>query len=405
MSKLVYQNYHRHSERTNPMISDSTVKNEDYAKAAVERGHQILASTEHGYQGRYIECYDLAKEYNLKFLFATEAYWVRDRTQPDNSNCHIWIGAKNENGRQCINDILSEANLTGFYYRPRLDVPLILSLPKDDVWITSACVAGWKYEDADEIFRTMFDHFGKNFYLEVQYHNTQKQKELNKHILTLHDKWKCPIIMGCDSHYITEDQSTARDDFLVSKGLNYEDEVGWFLDYPTGDKAYERFAAQNILSHSQIIDAIANTNTFLDVQEYESEIFNEEIKMPSLHPDWTQEQKDAEYERLVWQGYDEYKSKIDPALYPLYEKEIKSEIAIVKETKMADYFIDNYYIIKKGKENGGWLTKSGRGSAVSFITNKLLGFTEVDRIAAKVKMYPERFMSATRIIEAKTLPD
>ena len=44
-------------------------------------------------------------------------------------------------------------------------------------------------------------------------------------------------------------------------------------------------------------------------------------------------------------------------------------------------------------------------SAVSFITNKLLGFTEVDRIAAKVKMYPERFMSATRIIEAKTLPD
>lgn len=177
------------------------------------------------------------------------------------------------------------------------------------------------------------------------------------------------------------------------------------LDYPTGDKAYERFATQNILSHFQIIDAIANTNTFLDVQEYESEIFNEEIKMPSLHPDWTQEQKDAEYERLVWQGYDAYKSKIDPALYPLYEKEIKSEIAIVKETKMADYFIDNYYIIKKGKENGGWLTKSGRGSAVSFITNKLLGFTEVDRIAAKVKMYPERFMSATRIIEAKTLPD
>ena len=44
-------------------------------------------------------------------------------------------------------------------------------------------------------------------------------------------------------------------------------------------------------------------------------------------------------------------------------------------------------------------------SAVSFITNKLLGFMEVDRIAAKVKMYPERFMSATRIIEAKTLPD
>lgn len=358
---LKFQNYHRHSERTNPIISDSTVKNEDYAKAAVERGHQILASTEHGYQGRYIECYDLAKEYNLKFLFGTEAYWVMDRTQPDNTNCHIWIGAKNENGRQSINDILSEGNLTGFYYRARIDVPLILSLPKDDVWLTTACIAGWKYEDADDIFHSMFEHFGKNFFLEVQYHNTQTQKDLNRRILELHNKWKCPIIMGCDSHYITANQATARDDFLTSKGFNYEDEKGWFLDYPDGDTAYERFAEQNVLSHSDIIDAIGNTNIFCDVKEYESDIFTDEIKMPSLYPNWTQEQKDAEYERLVWQGFDEYKSQVDPQLYPLYENEIKSEIAIVKETKMADYFIDNYYVIKKGKENGGWLTKTGRG--------------------------------------------
>ena len=51
------------------------------------------------------------------------------------------------------------------------------------------------------------------------------------------------------------------------------------------------------------------------------------------------------------------------------------------------------------------MTKSGRGSAVSFITNMLLGFTEVDRIAAKVHMYPERFMSATRILQSGSLPD
>ena len=34
-----------------------------------------------------------------------------------------------------------------------------------------------------------------------------------------------------------------------------------------------------------------------------------------------------------------------------------------------------------------------------------MGFTKVDRIAAKVKMYPERFMSATRMLQAKTLAD
>jgi len=141
----IYQNYHKHSERTNPIISDSTVTYKDYAEAAVKYGHSILSSAEHGYQGRYIETYDTAKDYKLKCLIGAEAYWVRNRLAPDNSNCHIWIGAKNENGRQALNDILSEANLTGFYFRPRVDVPLLLSLPKDDVWITTACLAYWKH--------------------------------------------------------------------------------------------------------------------------------------------------------------------------------------------------------------------------------------------------------------------
>lgn len=71
---LVYQNYHKHSWFTNTRISDSTVNYEDYAKRAVELGHGILSSCEHGYQGRYIEAYEIAKKYGLKFLESVEAY-------------------------------------------------------------------------------------------------------------------------------------------------------------------------------------------------------------------------------------------------------------------------------------------------------------------------------------------
>jgi len=360
---------------------------------------------EHGGQGRYIEGYELAEKYNLKFVFGAEAYWVKDRTEKDRSNCHIYIGAKNENGRQAINDILSEANITGFYSQARIDIPLIMSLPKDDVIVTTACIAYWKYDDIESITRDFANHFGKNFFFEVQYHNTQAQADLNSRILRLHNELKVPLIMGCDSHYIFENQSQNRTDFLHSKNMFYPDEEGWFLDYPDGDTAYNRFAKQGILSHSEICDAMDNTNVFLDVEEYDNPIFNTKIKMPTLYPDWTQEQRDKEYERLVWQGWDDYKSEVPESQYDHYKEEIENEIDTVVETKMADYFIDNYHIIKKGKENGGWLTKSGRGSGVSFITNKLLGFTEVDRIAAKVKMYPERFMSATRILQSGSLPD
>lgn len=410
---LVYQNYHRHSHYTNPRVPDSVVTNEDYAKRAVELGQTILSSCEHGWQGNYAECYDLAKANGLKMLFASEAYWVKDRLEKDKTNCHIFLAAKNERGRQALNDVLSEANISGFYNRPRLDLPLLLSLPPDDIWCTSACIAGWLYEDADECWKRVADHFGKNFFLEVQYHNCdfrpdspfKGQAELNQHVLELSRSWGVPIIMGCDSHYILPSDAQARTDYTNSKGIEYEDEAGMILDFPDGDTAYQRFAQQAVLSHDEIMEAINNTNVFAKVEEYDSPIFNTDIKMPSMYPGWTQEQKDEEYKRLVLSGWEEYKSEVPEEQWPYYEEEIAKEMQVVIDTKMADYFILNHHVIKRGKENGGWLTKSGRGSCVSFATNKLLGFTEVDRIAAPVHMYPERFMSTERILVSMTLPD
>lgn len=385
---------------------------EDYAKRAVELGHSILSSCEHGWQGRYIECYDLAKQYGLKFLFAAEAYWVWDRHEEDRSNCHIWIGAKNENGREWINEVLSQANEDGFYYQPRLDEELLDLLPAGDVWITTACVAGWKYLGEEEerlkaLWKKLYNKHGDNFMFEVQYHLSERQKELNRYILNLRKEIPAPIIMGCDSHYIEENGAELRSDFLVSKEDRkaYDDEEEWFMDYPDGDTAVQRFREQGVLTEAEIAEAIDRTNCFLEVEEYECDIFDDSLKLFSLHPDWTQEQKNAEYLRLVDEGWQDYKAEVAPDLLSKYEKEIKSETDTVVECHMADYFIDNYHVIRRGKELGGHLTNTGRGSAVSFFTNKLLGFTEVDRIAAKVKMYPERFMTATRILETHSLPD
>lgn len=341
---------------------------------------------------------------------SAEAYWVWDRTDTDRSNCHIWLGAKNENGREWINEVLSQANETGFYGQPRLDPELIDLLPAGDVWITTACVAGWKYRSSDEgrlldFFQRLYEKHGDNFMFEVQYHNTPSQKELNQYILDLRSRIPAPIVMGCDSHYIRADGGQDRTDFLTSKEIYYEDEEGWYLDYPDGAEAVRRFQEQGILSDEQILDAINQTNVFLNVEEYDCDIFDDSVKLFSLHPDWTQEQKDAEYERLVWKGWEQDKPIVEQSRIPEYLHEIQSEIDIVKQCGMADYFIDNYHIIRRGKELGGHLTSTGRGSAVSFYTNKLLGFTSVDRIAAKVHMYKERFMTAERILETKSLPD
>lgn len=384
--------------------------NEDYALRALEVGSSILSSCEHGYQGNYYECYKLAKKYNLKLLIAAEAYWVWDRMTPDGTNCHIWIGAKNENGRQWLNEILSQANETGFYKQARIDPDLIDLLPVGDVWITSACIGGWKYLEQEEerlvsFYKHLYEKFGNDFFFEVQYHNTALQKELNAYILSLRKEIPAPLILGCDSHYISNSQEKDRMDFLLSKEMNYGEEDGWYMDYPTCDEAVQRFITQGVLSSSEIEEAIRNTNIFLEVEEYTSEIFKDNLKLISIYPEWSQEQKDTEYERLIMEGWKQYSSKVPKGEHALYLSEINKEMDEVKKCHMADYFIDNYYIIKKGIENGGCLTKTGRGSAVSNITNMLLGFTDVDRIAAKVKMYPERFLTSVRILESGSCPD
>lgn len=402
-----FQNYHKHTYYSNPYTPDCTVSPKDYAIRAKEVGAELLSSVEHGWCGNVWEYYKTAKENELKLLIGAEAYAVKDRHEADRTNAHICLLAKNENGRQALNDILSEANLTGFYAKPRVDMELLLSLPANDVWVTTACVAGlWKYEDSDELVKKLFEHFGEHLFLEVQAHNTESQIALNQHILELSESLGTKIIAGVDSHYISKDQDKVRTDFLNSKNIFYEEEQGWELDYPDGDELYSRFAKQCVLSHEQIVEAMENTNTFLDVGEYDSPIFETEtIKLPSIYPDWTQKQKDAEYQRLVWQGWDNYKKEVPEDEWPYYEEEIKKEIQVVLDTGFSDYFLLDYHVVKRGKEKGGILTHSGRGSCVGFLTTMLLGMTEVDRVSAKVHMYPQRFATAERILQTKSLFD
>jgi len=401
-----YVNYHRHSYYSNVTISDSTVSPEDYAKRAIELGQTVLSSCEHSYPGRYIESYELAKQYNLKFLFAVETYFVKDRFEKDRTNAHMVLLAKNENGRKAINRILSESNLTGFYYRARIDIELLLSLPSNDVWVTTACMAGvWQYEDYEELILKISKHFKNNFFLEVQYHDTESQINLNKRIINLSNKHNISIIFGTDSHYIYPEQASERDDYLLSKNISYEDEEGWYLDYPSCDEAIKRFQQQDVLNKYQIEEAINNTNIFNDVEVYDSIVFNSNIKLPSLYLHLTQDDKNKMLSDLIWQKWDEEKSNIPSDNWKTYEEEIKKELSVIIETNMADYFLLDYDIIKKGKEMGGHLTLTGRGSGPSFYTAKLLDFTTIDRIASTVKLFPERFITKERILETGSLPD
>lgn len=404
------QNYHKHTDMSNALLGmDSVAVYEDYAKRAVELGHKVLSSVEHGWQSNYYVPYGVAKKYGLKFVFGTEAYWVKDRFSKESKAYHIVILAKNENGRQAINDILSEANISGYYYRPRLDINLIMSLPADDVFITTACVAFWGYEDIEDIVIKLKNHFKDNFMLEIQYHNTDKQISLNKYIKQLAQKHNIQMITGLDSHYIYSRQSVLRDEALKSKGIHYEDEDGWYLDYPTDRECFARFKQQGIFTDREIQQAMDNTDVLLSFEDYDHlKIFQKEIKLPVL-PEYkdttTLEDRKKIYSKLVTKQFKEYMKNVPSEEYDRYFQGVKEEVAVYKDTGMVDYPLINYKVIKRGIELGGVITDTGRGSAVGFFTNTLCGFSKVDRFQSAIHIYPERFMSTSRILETKSLPD
>lgn len=418
------QNYHKHSWYTNILVPDCTTSYEAYLKRVVELGHKVISSVEHGFQSNYYVPYELVTNYNdslkkqleeklitedeykkkkLKFIFGAEAYWVKNRHEKDRSNCHMILLAKNEEGRQDINEALSDANIDGYYGQPRLDLELLLRIKPENVMVTTACLKYWIYDDIEEITKILHNHFKDNFYFEIQYHNTEKQKEINKRILNLSNKYGIDIIFGYDSHYIYPEDEKERNNYIEGRGIKYDDdEIGWFMDYPSDEIVYERLKSQRILNEEEIIRCMKNTDILLDFDDL---FFNTDIKLPNSYKGKSQEWKNNKLRELVYNAFEKEKVNIDVSKHKEYKEGIEYELNAIEETGMADYFLIDYAIVQEGVANGGIVTKTGRGSGASYYVNSLLGFSDIDRFASPVKLYPDRFMSKTRILLTKSLPD
>ncbi len=399
-----YNNYHKHDYYGNIKSLDVVVSPLEYIQRAKELDGDkaIFFSTNHGYQGNIYEYYTLCKEHGVKLIAGVEAYYVPDRFEKDRRNYHLIIIAKNKNGYKQINSIMSEANTTGFYYKPRVDDELIFKLNPNDVIITTACIASRlrDIEGAEDWIIKMKEYFKDNFYLEVQNHNVESQKEYNKRLLEYSKKYNIPIIHANDSHYIYEKDNKYRDLFLKAKGITYGEEDSFILDYPNYETILKRYENQGILTREQAKTALDNTLIFDSLEGIE---FDYEIKMPYISDNPSKELGDIikkEFEKEIKEKHINIKRKEE------YIQAIKEEWKVIEETKMHEYFLINYKMVHLAvNKYNGIITKSSRGSAPSFYINKLLGFTSLDRLNSPITLYPSRFMSTTRILQSKSLPD
>ena len=83
MKKFI--NYHCHTSESNVFSKDSAAVFNDYLNRVRELGHLAISTVEHGWQSSYFTKYAELEDFNkkhgtkIKFIFGTEAYFVKDR--------------------------------------------------------------------------------------------------------------------------------------------------------------------------------------------------------------------------------------------------------------------------------------------------------------------------------------
>lgn len=415
---MMMENYHKHTAWSNLVQIDSATSIDDFISLSKEYGCKCYFSGEHGYPGEWMNVYSICKDKEMKFIYSCEVYWVKDRLaviteeytdkngevktreKKDNTNCHMVLIARNYQAIRKLNYIITKAHEDGFYYKPRIDLDLLFTLTSDDVYITSACIAGWKYEDATEIWYRIWKHFGNSFFLEYQPHPVKEQIELNKRIYEFSKATGIKTIIGLDTHYISEEDKIRRDNLLTRKGLNYPEEEGWLLDFPSGEEVFNRMKSQGVFDDAEIIRAMMNTHTF--ITGCEDIELNKDFKIPILD-----EFKSMSYEERCDELYkiimDKYKD--EPQSQERLDG-INFEFNEIVGSGTADYFISNYHLVSDAiNKFGGTLTTTSRGSASSYYCSKLLGFTTMDRFTSEVPIYPERFITKDRVLSSHQMPD
>lgn len=419
-----YISLHNHTDGSNISSPDVPITASQLVLRAKELGMNAIALTDHG---NNVKKYDFAlacKKHDIKPIFGIEGYFVYDADTSilsdkgdsilDSTNAHIILLAKNYNGFKQINLLMSHSYENNFYKKPRMDMKSIRKyISPNDVFITTACIGGIfeKYNPHDVV--SWFSDFisTNSFYVEIQAHHSSAQIVYNKKILGVAKQYNLPLVYGNDTHAISEKDAELRTAFLKTKGIVYEEEAGnnWFVDFPSYKEVIYRLTTQKALSSEEVAEAISNTIHIANACEYYS-IADYKLRVPILKSlegfDYnTRHAKLVDICNSSLETYFKNNPKITNRTQ--YHTGLDFELNEIYKCQMADYFLFNYEMIQLAvTKYGGVLTKTSRGSASTYITNFLLGFTAMDKyIFDKLPLFSERFMIAERILQSKTVPD
>lgn len=435
---------HSHSEYSNIRLIDSICKIPDMILKAYELGMSGIALTDHETVAGHVEWLKCEKELkkagkipeDFKCACGNEIYLVDDRTNIERYWHYILI-AKNTDGYRALRELSSTAWYNGFSSRGLMRVPTekkeleaIVKKYPNTLIATTGClgnelphfvaelVKAEQAHDENEIRRWKaeihkfmtwnIDLFGDDFYIEIAAADTKDQIRFNERAASIARYYGVKMVIGSDAHYLTSKERPVHKAYLNSKdGEREVDGFYTFAHMMDNEEAYENL--KMTFSKETFAEFCANSMEIYDkIGTYD--IFRKPIiprvdvapKECPVTPEWVYKYECPVLTQLIQSDNVQEKYWVVECLNALVEKGLfgKDEYMAALETEarvikvvgeklgncLYEYFNTFQHMINLFWEQGS-IVGPGRGSAVCFLSNYLLGITQLDPLKWGLKYW------------------
>ena len=416
---------HLHNH-THYSLLDGLTKIDELIDFVKESGMEAVAVTDHGTMSGLVELYKTCDAAGIKAIMGLEAYVaarnMEDRDPAyDKERFHITLLAMNNIGFENLCRLITEAEMNGKYYKPRID-HRVMERYNEGIICLSGC-AGSEISmairnDDEERLKTLVDWYSKvydgRFYLEMQDHghpdsptHWSEQTKINNRLMKLHDETGLPLVVTCDAHYIHHSDQDAHEVLLcVGTGSKISDMnrmslKDFQLHVIPPDEIIERWK-------NTCPEAIRNTKRIADRCNVTLDLGR--ILIPKF-PIETGETEKQYLDNMVYRGLaerygiytrDEAATKTVEEIKPLLSDEVNErieyELSVVDKMGYNGYFLIVQDFINWGKDQG-IIYGPGRGSAAGSLLAYAIKITEVNPL--EYDLLFERFLNPDRI----SMPD
>ncbi len=428
---------HLHNH-THYSLLDGLTKVPELVEFVKEQGMEAVAVTDHGTMSGLVELYKTCNDNGIKPILGLEAY-VAARTMEDHDPAHdkqrfhITLLAMNNQGFENLCHLMSEAEIHGRYYKPRID-HRIMEQYNEGIICLSGC-AGSEISEAlrandDKRAMELVEWYAKvyqdRFYLEMQDHGHPEspthwdvQNQINLKLQEISKKTGLPLVVTCDAHYLHHEDQDAHEVLLC---------VGTASNLANPNRMSLKEFELHVIPPDEIIarwgkdcpEAVRNSRRIADRCNVDLQLGR--ILIPKF-PLPEGENEKSYLDKLVFQGLVyRYGNKKLEETTDLSVEECRKILAAVDKTperaaeKMKilpriDYELsvvdkmgyNGYFLIVQDFINWGKSQRivfgPGRGSAAGSILAYALRITELDPL--KYDLLFERFLNPDRI----SMPD